>query len=261
MNRTEGDIVKALQKHHEGSEWAFLAQVRNQTGYDRNVRTADAIAFSLWPSRGIYATGYEVKVSKQDLKKELAQPEKAEEIARFCKCWFVATPEGLCKPEDLPLTWGLVEVKDTGKLKWTKPATPNEHVMEPTWRFVCAIMRNVADASIPKSAFNALLEEEKERLKKRSKENQSWELKQAREGLAKLRKAVEDFEKESGVKIDRYSEHFAREIGQAVNVVRHMYGSTPFDRIVQLKDIALKIAQDIEALTTVYHETRPDAQS
>lgn len=244
---TEGDIVNALRKHHEGSEWAFLAQVRNQTGYDRNTRTADALAFSLWPSRGIYATGYEVKVSKTDLKKELAEPEKAEEIARFCKCWFIAAPEGLCKPEDLPLTWGLVEVKDGGKLKWTKPATPNEHVMDPTWRFVCAIMRNVADASIPKSAFDAMLAEEKVRLKKQADENQSWELKQAREGLTKLQRGIEVFEAASGIKIDRYSEHFGGEIGQAVKLLRNMR-ETPMDRLIGLKHSALRIAEDIETI-------------
>lgn len=249
---TEGDVVKALAVHHEGTEWAFLAQVRNQTGFGRSVRTADAMAFRLWPSRGIYATGYEVKVSRQDLRKELDDPSKAEEIARFCKLWFIAAPEGICKPDDLPITWGLVEVKATGKLKWTKPATPNEHAIEPTWPFVCAIMRRVAESSIPMATFQSQIAAKAAEIEKRSQESQSWELKEARNGLERERERIAAFEKESGIKLDRYSEYFQGEIGQAVKLLRDMRNATPMDRLMELKSKAQQIADDIETFAAAF---------
>jgi hypothetical protein len=45
---------------------------------------------SLWPSRGIELHGIEIKVSRNDWLKELGDPAKADEIARFCDRWWVA---------------------------------------------------------------------------------------------------------------------------------------------------------------------------
>jgi hypothetical protein len=253
---TEGNIVKALANHHSGSEWAFLAQVRNQTGFERNTRTADAIAFSLWPSRGLYATGYEVKVTRQDLRKELADPRKAEEIARFCKLWFIAAPEGICRPEDLPLPWGLVEVKEAGRLKWTKPAVPNEHAMEPTWRFVCAVMRSASEASVPAITFQEQLETAKTEIEKKAKENEGYELKRARENLEKANHRIAAFESKSGVKLDRYSDYFAEEIGDAVALLRQMNNSTPMHQLLELKGHAEKIARDIDVFAAAFNAIR-----
>ena len=48
-------VVAALQRKYASPAWAFITQVRSQTGFataSRPVRTADAIALGLWPSRG-----------------------------------------------------------------------------------------------------------------------------------------------------------------------------------------------------------------
>lgn len=249
---TEADIVRALAAHHKGAEWAFLAQVRNQTGFGRATRTADALAFSLWPSRGLYATGYEVKVSRQDLRKELDDPSKAEEIARFCRLWFIAAPEGICKAEDLPLPWGLVEVKESGKLKWTKPAIPNDHAIEPTWPFVCAIMRRVAEDSIPSATFYELLAAEKKVIEKNAQDSQSWELIQAQKVIERLNACIANFEEKSGVKLDRYSEYFGGEIGEAVRLLRQTRQGTPMDRLLELKSFATRLADDIDVFAKTF---------
>lgn len=72
-----GDVVKALAAKYKAPEYAFFTDVRNSVGFSSRVRTADAMAMFLWPSRGLYMTGFEVKVSRADWKKELEQPEKA----------------------------------------------------------------------------------------------------------------------------------------------------------------------------------------
>src|SRR5688572_18266988 len=86
-----------LAKRFAPSAYAFLPQLRNGTGFGRT-RTADAVAMSLWPSRGIYLHGFEIKVGRGDWLSELRQPEKAEEIARFCKYWSLVAAEGVCDP-------------------------------------------------------------------------------------------------------------------------------------------------------------------
>lgn len=232
---------------HPVASGPFCRRFGIRPGYSRTVRTADAIAFSLWPSRGLYATGYEIKVSNAGLNKEFKEPEKAEEIARFCRMWFVVTPLGLCKPEGLPSAWGLVEVKPDMKLKWTNPCVPNMEAQEPTWQFVCSIMRNMEDSCVPRADFERRLASGIADAEKRHKDMDGWELKQAREALTDLRERVADFEKRAGFTLDKYSHHFNGEIGEAVKLLRH-YRESPLERIVALKGAAERIASDIDVI-------------
>jgi len=124
---------------------AFLYEVRNGTGYSRKVtRSADAIVVSCWPSRGIWIAGIEVKVSRQDWKNELDQPEKAAEILKWCDFWWVAAPAGVVELAEVPQTWGAFEAPGPrGSVKMLREAprlTP-----EPWDRlFVASMLRNAA---------------------------------------------------------------------------------------------------------------------
>ena len=77
-------IEDALRFSFPEDQYALLFEVRNSTGYGKRIRSADALAMSLWPSRGLELIGFEIKRSRIDWLKELSQPEKAEEICRFC---------------------------------------------------------------------------------------------------------------------------------------------------------------------------------
>lgn len=127
---TSGDIINALRDHYDPKAYAMLTEVRNATGFGTRTRTADALVMSLWPSRGIHLIGFEIKISRNDFAKELADPSKAEEFARFCAQWFIAAPKGLIKPEELPTGWGLCEVAETGKVRFVKPSPPREKEIE-----------------------------------------------------------------------------------------------------------------------------------
>jgi len=81
---TEADVLDALRYRHRPPAWAFLEKVRNGTGYQRDARTADAIAMSVWPSRGLTLHGFEVKVVRGDWLRELRDPEKADEFFKYC---------------------------------------------------------------------------------------------------------------------------------------------------------------------------------
>lgn len=78
----------------------------------------DFLAFSAWrspkPAIGIAnpIVGYEVKVSRSDYRRELAQPHKRAGAIGFCNAFYLAVPDGLLKPEEIA---------------WKEPAWVREH--------------------------------------------------------------------------------------------------------------------------------------
>ena len=83
MTIDAGKLHALVDAYFAGPAWAVLHEVPNATGAGK-VRTADAIAISLWPSRGLEIHGLEIKVSRSDWRRELKQPEKSVPIQRYC---------------------------------------------------------------------------------------------------------------------------------------------------------------------------------
>lgn len=228
------DIINALAVKYAAPEYAFLTEVRNQTGFGRAVRSADALAMSLWPSRGIYMTGFEVKISRADWMKELKDPSKAEEIARFCRLWFVATPVGIVKPHELPADWGLIELTEKGSLLYKKAAAERPP-QEPTWQFFAALMRDVTESWTPTPLIEKRIRAREEEIHKSAELTKGFREKNLEDALRTANAKIAEFEKASGIKLDRYSDYFNREIGEAVKVLRSMGGTSPLDRLVQAR--------------------------
>lgn len=138
-----GRVLQILEeKHFAKGAYEMLREVRDSTGGGAS-RSADALVVSCWPSRGIWFGGIEVKVSRSDWLSELRNPRKSAEIQRFCSYWWIATPEGIVKPEELPETWGHFEVAP-GSVKLVR-AAPKLEAEAPTPGFVASIFRNQAD--------------------------------------------------------------------------------------------------------------------
>jgi len=252
---TAADIINALAAKYKAPEYAFLTEVRNSVGFSSKVRTADAMAMSLWPSRGLYMTGFEVKISRADWKKELEQPEKAEELARFCKMWFVACPNGLIDKDEVPPGWGLIYVKDDGGLRYVKPA-PEHPAVEPTWMLFASLMRDVVENWVPQTLVDQRIDAAtKERLARRI-EQEGYELKEAKRQLEKMRENIAAFEAESGVKIDRYSDHFNREIGAAVAALRRWQG-IPHEELRQIAERVNRLSQEINTVALEIKQSEP----
>lgn len=114
------DIKAVLRTSFPPPEYTVLFEVADGTGASSR-RWADAVAMSLWPSRGLTLEGFEIKISRQDWLREKANPEKAERIARYCDFWSVVTPPGLLNADEIPHNWGLAEVtfdaKGIGRFK------------------------------------------------------------------------------------------------------------------------------------------------
>lgn len=107
---TATDIKAAMRKTWGAPEYAVLWEVAPATGYGHKPRYADAMIMGLWPSRGLELHGVEIKVSRSDWKREAADPEKAEALAKFCDRWWIHTCPGVIHDlAEVPLTWGVRE--------------------------------------------------------------------------------------------------------------------------------------------------------
>ena len=106
---TTKEVMQAMRNTFgDRKDYAYLEQVRNQTGFtDKRLRIADAITMGLYPSRGLYIEGYEVKVSRSDWLSELKQPEKADDIAGYCHYWWIVAPKDIITVDEMPHDWGL----------------------------------------------------------------------------------------------------------------------------------------------------------
>lgn len=140
---TESSVAELLREKYSPPAWAFLTGVPDATGFSKS-RTADAIAMSLWPSKGLHLYGFEIKVSRSDWLKEIQDPSKAETFARYCHVWQIVAPKGIVKVEELPPEWGLLEITDRGNLRAKKAVAPTEPRAPLSVEFVAALLRSVS---------------------------------------------------------------------------------------------------------------------
>lgn len=135
---TAAHIRRGLQIHFPHPDAGVVFEVAQSTGHGAH-RHLDAFGMELWPSRGLMRHGIEIKISRQDYARELADPTKAEQIARFCDFFWIATPPGLLQPAELPHAWGLMEGGKAGmRMKKKALKTKAEPV---TVEFLAAVIR------------------------------------------------------------------------------------------------------------------------
>lgn len=137
--------------------WGLYPEVRSAPGAGvEGIRVADAVAVSLWPSRGLEVRGFEVKVSRNDWLRERKQPDKAETIARFCARWYLVTPaprkDVITSLDELPEGWGLIEV-GTGEPRIIRESTERT-AEEPTPAFLQSLLRASFERGASDSAMD-----------------------------------------------------------------------------------------------------------
>lgn len=136
---TADDIRKALAERYCEPEWFLGFEVGNGCGVNAT-RHADAIAINQWPHKGHEVRGFEIKVSKQDLKRELEIGAKSEALAQYCNYWYLVVPQGLTDDVQIPQTWGVLEYLD-GKLRQKKKAEYFKNTID--IGFCCAFIRGI----------------------------------------------------------------------------------------------------------------------
>lgn len=200
MRLTEEDLFKCLSVKFNSSEYALLPQVRDSTGSNAQ-RTADAIALSLWPSRGLHLHGFEIKVSRGDFIKEIKTPEKAECISKYCHFWWIVVPDGLVSKEEMPVNWGLIyaipEKKDVKIVKKAELLTP----VDPSMSFWAAVLRR-AQATITEDSIRTRVRNEIGLSEfNRGVKSAERDIEHAKAQLKSLCDQVNKFENDSGVSI------------------------------------------------------------
>lgn len=267
--KSERDMILALREIWPQPEYVLIPQVRDAVGYASS-RTADALVMGVWQSRGIYLHGIEVKVSRADWLREKREPKKAENIGRYCDYWWLAVAnDKIVQDGELPDAWGLIVGDETGAVRRAKAAVKLDPA--PMSRmFLAEILRKAAasaavftdiDAEIDKRVA-AAVEKQKAVIEKAAESSVACKIGQ----VEKLRKSVEAFEAASGIKIDRYSDHFSKEIGEAVAALR--YASKDLQGKRRLKDtertleITLKqLREQMAALEAIWPDQASEASA
>ncbi len=147
-------IIELLRVRHRGE--VFVEELRggSGTGSD-NERRMDAWAMHHYPSKGNRRTAYEVKISRGDFLRDIKQLLKHRPALTFSNEFYFVAPEGMIKPEELPLFAGLLEVVKSGWVQDPKPfgyvahhlrskvPAPWRDTTPPNWRFVVSLVRSV----------------------------------------------------------------------------------------------------------------------
>jgi hypothetical protein len=232
-------IFSAIEAAHPAPEWACIGEVGNATGFGCK-RHADAIAMSLWPSRGLIIRGFEIKTSRSDYKREAKDPMKAEEIASFCNEWWIVTPQGLIKEPtlELPPAWGLMEVNDKKKLSVKRKAESTE-VKPLTRAFVAAVLRGAHKQIAAHRIGWIRLEDIEDRLESARQEGvkgHGYELSNTRASLDRLRKAINNFKEITGIDIASEWRDDSKLIGEATKIGLALLGNS-WDGIKQVSNI------------------------
>lgn len=182
---TASDLLDTLQNTIYPKEaYAMLREVRNSTGYVKKERYADAIVMSLYPSRGLWLAGIEVKVNRYDWLNELKNVEKSDPIQKYCDYWNLVTLPNIIEEGELPVTWGHIEIID-GKSK-VKVQAPNLESAPLDKSFVASVLRNEAKK----------LEQKYQEGKKYAEDNFVKENKEELNNVEKLESKIFEIERE-----------------------------------------------------------------
>jgi len=218
-----GEIADALRVKYPPPEFSLLFEVRNQTGYSRGTeRYADAVCMSLYPHKGIYLSGFEFKVSRQDLMNELQHPEKHATIAKICNYWWLVLGDSkIIKDGELPESWGLMVPRGSNLI--IKKHAPLKEVNEIPKHFIASLLRSALRASPAEAALKAAVRRAIDVERKSSIGKTDYEKDRLRNRLANLEQSIESFERTSGIKIDGYN---GPVVGETIRFLRD-HGGIP----------------------------------
>lgn len=210
------NIWDQLRERYQAPEWAIFFEVANGPGSHVR-RYADAIAMSLFPSRGLDIHGFEIKQERGDWLRELKTPSKAETIASFCDFWWVVSgDEKVALKDEVPRNWGLL-VSKGNKLRQVKgPLRLEAKLLDR--KFVGALLRRSDEWVKHQLENDARLLKAREEGIQEGKESTIYDHTNSKASLDKLKAKLDEFEKTSGVEIDNWH---SGNIGEAVKAFLH----------------------------------------
>lgn len=237
---TAGEIRGFLKRCFPAPESAVVFEVAQATGFSAN-RRLDAVIMDLWPSRGLSLHGVEIKVDLYDWRREKANPEKAEEIARFCDFFSIAAPAGLIPLEEIPAAWGLMEFGADGGLSHAKRA--QKTTAEPVGRAFLAAMMRAATRPADQDTLDAAMAAERRRLEQGFKEQVQIEVERRQRDANQAAANWQRLMKEIGDAGDRWlSDH------KVITAVRAVFRSGLADDFTGIKALHVQMRGLLEGI-------------
>lgn len=239
--------------------WLLFHEVANRTGFASGY--ADAMALSVWPSRGIELHGFEIKHSRSDLLTELKDENKAAKFMKFCHHWWLVVSNAkFADGVEVPKTWGILAPRN-GALYQVR-AAPELEAEAWTPEFIASLMRRFHEAHVKKDAdaIKQLVEERAEAMAQQiAKQREASPKDRWQREAETLRRRLEEFERKSGIDTSRSWE--AGDIGEMVTMLlaarrdkqlqHHLQrGLEAAERIAKSLRGALKNAEQMEASLT-----------
>ena len=209
-----------------GQQYVCIEEARSGAGFDGNAGSCDLLAINTYKGRGMQLIGHEVKVSMADWKKELAEPEKAERFARYCRRWYVAVPSSLAVKikDEVPPAWGLLSLSDKGRLTETVKAPARKPDSVPEWWWVAWLAQfdRQAKRQVPQM-LDAAMAAERLQLKERVERDVASRRQFEEERNAKLRENAERLRTAIGIDLQHLWGHNLERLGHAWALVQAGY--------------------------------------
>lgn len=146
---TAAHILQRIVDHYQNSsragQWIVLPEFRFSTGFSVYAeRTIDVFCINCYPSTRHERIAYEIKVSRQDFKRELSEPMKRKPALYISNKFYFVTPPGLIAPALIPPEAGLMETTGDKELKVIVPAPQRESYPAP-WGTVAMMGRRALE--------------------------------------------------------------------------------------------------------------------
>lgn len=139
-------VISLLRLRYPSNSYAFFENVADRTGSAN--RYADALVMSLWQSRGLTLEGIEVKVTKQDVSRELSDPSKAEAVGKYCDAWWLAVgSREIVDLDKVPHGWGVLapsKIRGETQMRVVKPA-PKLDPVAMNRAFLASLLRRASE--------------------------------------------------------------------------------------------------------------------
>ena len=248
--QVEADIEQLLAERFCPPEWAFLPQISNGTGASHR-RTADAIAFNCYPSRGLELHGFEIKVSRSDWLRELQNPDKSIAVQRYCdRWWIVISDKKIVLPGELPPTWGLMAPHGKG-LRALTPA-PQLEAESLSREFIASMLRKAAAVVTPQARIDAAYRRGKQDGLDATNNAAELAIRRAHQERDDLQGSIDAFQQASGVHITRWN---GGTIGAAVQAVLS-HGKDPLIAIRRQRDMLAGMVESMDRSIDAFEKER-----
>jgi hypothetical protein len=237
------DLQGALSERCSAPAWGLIWEVGSGTGAQAH-RHADAIAMSLWPSRGLELHGFEIKATRSDWKRELENPAKAEPVMRFMDRWWIVAAPDIVWPGELPATSGLLVPR--GKSLVAVTEAPKLEPQPVSRTFLAALFRCVAEKikAPTKEALARAFDDGQRTGHERGEKVGGAKF----EGeLIRLRGCVKAFEDHSGLKMETWNNWQAGKIGDAVKRVLDQGDIDPTPQMRRMRNEVAEIVARLDA--------------